>query len=336
MSTKKKRFLFQNKNSMKGIFTILIICVVISLAMAQTSPLAPDFTITTSDGMQRSLYADYLDKGKAVVLKLFFTTCPICIDMAPLMEPFYYEWGSGNGPVEFISLSTRANDSNDDVHRYKAMLGHSFPGAGNDGGGLAAIQPYINNTYGFFSGTPTFVVIAPNKTVTYNPKGSNFEATIDSIDQALRRTGIAKPAVAFNLSGTIATPDSGMVGGVKVKVRDLESDTVFTDSTGYFNFSSAIVARDNYRLQLEKNDNHDNGITTFDIVKVQRHVLGIEPLTSPYELLAADVDRSGAVTVADILQLRRIILHVDIKFAKAILGFLSMAIILLIIRKVLF
>lgn len=303
---------------MKVIFTVLIIVSLSSFMWAQTPPpLAPDFTITTSDGAQRNLYTDYLDKDKSVVLKLFFTTCPICIEMAPLMEPFYYEWGSGTGPMELISLSTQANDSNDDVSRYKAMLGHSFPGAGNDGGSLTAIQPYTNNTYGFFAGTPTFVVIAPDKVVTYNPKGSNFAATIDSIDQALRRTGITKPAVDFQLTGTITTPDSGMVKGIKVKVRDLAPDTIFTDSSGRFDFITAMVARDNYRLQFEKNDDHNNGVTTFDVVKVQQHVLGIAPLTSPYELLAADVDRSGVITVADILQLRRIVLHVDVKFAKS-------------------
>lgn len=303
---------------MKSIFTLLAIVGMLTVAIAQTTPpLAPDFTVTTSDGVQRSLYADYLDQGKAVVLQLFFTTCPICLEMAPLMEPFYYEWGSGSGPVEFISLSIRANDSNDDVKRYKAMVGHTFPGVGNDGGSLAATQPYTNGTYGFFAGSPTFVVIAPDRTVQYNPKGSGFVATIDSIELALQNTGIVKPAVDFNLSGVVLTSDSMGIENVQIKVRNEGPDSVFSDTLGKFTFTFPLVARNNYRLQFERNDDPANGVTTFDVVKVQRHVLGIEPFTSLYQLLAADVDRSGAVTVADVIQMRRVVLRVDAKFSKS-------------------
>lgn len=303
---------------MKSIFTFLTTWFIFLFATAQTTPPpAPDFTITTTDGVQRQLYADYLNQGKTVVLQLFFTTCPICMEMAPLMEPFYYEWGSGAGPVEFISLSIRANDSNDDVKRYKAIVGHSFPGAGNDGGSLTAIQPYTNNTYGFFAGSPTFVVIAPNKTVTYNPKGDTFLATIDSIDQAIRRTGVAKPAVAFDLKGSLLSPDSAGISNIQVKVRTIGPDSVFTDTTGKFAFSALLVARDNYRLQMEQNDDYSNGVTTFDVVKVQRHVLGIELFTSMYQLLAADVDRSSAITALDIIQMRKVVLRVEVKFPKS-------------------
>lgn len=301
---------------MKRIITILIICFFAASIFAQSNAPAPDFTITTSDGVQRKLYEDYLDKGKAVVLYIFFITCPICQEMAPLLEPFYYEWAKGQASVEFISLSTQANDSNSDVKWYKGVVGHSFPGAGNDGGSLTAIKPYTNGTYGFFAGTPTFVVIGPDRQVIYNPKGESFIATIDSIDQALRRTGVEKPAVPFHLTGKIMLPDSSGVSGIKVQIKNVEHDSAATDSTGQFNFTASLVARNNAFFRFEDNTDYTRGISTYDVVKIQRHVLGIETFTSPYELLAADVDRSGAITIADIIQLRRIILHVDVKFPK--------------------
>ncbi|MFN7119633.1 MAG: hypothetical protein ACK4TA_22745 [Saprospiraceae bacterium] len=304
---------------MKHIFTFLIVCIVLNAILAQSTPPppAPDFTITTSDGVQRRLYADYLDQGKAVVLKLFFTTCPVCLEMDPLLEPFYYEWGSGTGPVEFISLSIRANDSNDDVRRYKNMIGQLYPGAGSDGGSLTASQPYTNGTYGFFSGSPTFVVIAPDRTVKYNPRGENYTATIDSIEQALISLGVIKPAVDFHLKGSIISADSSGIPQVRIRVRNIGPDSILTDSAGNFSFTMPLVADNTYRLQLERDDDPANGVTTFDVVKVQRHVLGIEPFTSPYQLLAADVDRSGAVTVADVIQMRRVVLRIDPKFSKS-------------------
>ncbi|MBK8704908.1 MAG: redoxin domain-containing protein [Saprospiraceae bacterium] len=44
---------------------------------------APNFTLTDSDGQSHNLYTDYLDQGKTVVIKFFFTTCPPCNAMAP-------------------------------------------------------------------------------------------------------------------------------------------------------------------------------------------------------------------------------------------------------------
>lgn len=298
---------------MKFASTLIVCCFALQMAVAQadTLPKAPDFTVTTTDGVVRRLYADYLDKGKAVVINIFFTTCPICLSTALFMEPFYQEWGGGDGPVEFIALSTQANDSNDDVRRYKAMLGHTYPGAGNDGGSLNAIKPYTNGTYGLFVGTPTFVVIAPDGKVTYNPRGDNFEATIDSIDQVLRRTGIEKPAIDFNHTGIISLGDNAIVKDAGVRIRGIDMDNALSDSMGTFNFTTPLVARNSYRLQFSKESTITNGITTFDIVKVQRHVLGIEPFTSPYQLIAADIDRSGAVTISDILQLRKLVLNLE-------------------------
>src|SRR5690349_5737231 len=66
---------------------------------------APDFTITDSHGAQHHLYADYLNQGKSVMIKIFFTTCPPCNSIAPLMEPLYQEWGAGDYDVEFFELS---------------------------------------------------------------------------------------------------------------------------------------------------------------------------------------------------------------------------------------
>ncbi|MBK6823203.1 MAG: hypothetical protein IPG87_09510 [Saprospiraceae bacterium] len=51
-----------------------------------------------------------------------------------------------------------------------------------------------------------------------------------------------------------------------------------------------------------------NGISTADIVKIQKHILGTEPITSPYKMVAADVNKSKTVTARDIADLRKLIL----------------------------
>jgi hypothetical protein len=66
-----------------------------------------------------------------------------------------------------------------------------------------------------------------------------------------------------------------------------------------------------YTLCLESN-NYDflNGVSTADIVKIQRHILGIESIQSPYNLLSADVNASRSLTAADISEIRKLILGI--------------------------
>jgi hypothetical protein len=59
-----------------------------------------------------------------------------------------------------------------------------------------------------------------------------------------------------------------------------------------------------------KNDNPLNGVSTYDLVLIGRHILGTEPINSPYRLLAADANLSGTVTTADIQQIQKLILGI--------------------------
>ncbi len=57
-----------------------------------------------------------------------------------------------------------------------------------------------------------------------------------------------------------------------------------------------------------------NGLTTFDLVLISRHILNIQPLGSPYKLIAADVNRSSTIATLDLIQLRKLILNIDTDF----------------------
>jgi hypothetical protein len=57
-----------------------------------------------------------------------------------------------------------------------------------------------------------------------------------------------------------------------------------------------------------------NGVSTMDIVLITRHILGMNPLISPYKLIAADINNSKSVTTMDLVQLRKLILGLDAKF----------------------
>ena len=53
-----------------------------------------------------------------------------------------------------------------------------------------------------------------------------------------------------------------------------------------------------------------NGVTTFDLVLISKHILGIEVFNNPYKLIAADVNNTGTITGLDLVIIRSLILHI--------------------------
>ncbi|MFK7771769.1 MAG: T9SS type A sorting domain-containing protein [Saprospiraceae bacterium] len=74
----------------------------------------------------------------------------------------------------------------------------------------------------------------------------------------------------------------------------LEGDTIFAEHEG-----------DDYPL---------NGVTTFDLVLISKHILGIDLFYSPYQSIAADVNFSGTITALDLAIIRSVILYVSDEF----------------------
>ena len=53
---------------------------------------------------------------------------------------------------------------------------------------------------------------------------------------------------------------------------------------------------------------------TIDLVVVSRHILNIQLLDSPYKMIAADVNKSGNINTMDLVETRKLILHIDDEF----------------------
>jgi Cohesin domain len=65
-----------------------------------------------------------------------------------------------------------------------------------------------------------------------------------------------------------------------------------------------------YLVTPTKTDNPINGVTTYDLVLISKHVLGIAPLATPYKMIAADANKGGSVTNFDVVELRKLILGI--------------------------
>ncbi len=189
--------------------TFFIMALSASLAFAQT---APDFTITDTDGVEHSLYADYLDQGKTVVIDLFFADCPPCHGLAPTLETIYQDWGAGQYDVQFIGLTGDPVGVDNDikVRIFEAQTGITYPSASNQGGGPEAALPYTTNTnnqFGTFEGYPTIVVIAPDRTVQFEVVLGNVPNAAALINQAIDNTGATHPSEITDVEDAVPVFD---------------------------------------------------------------------------------------------------------------------------------
>jgi large repetitive protein len=89
---------------------------------------------------------------------------------------------------------------------------------------------------------------------------------------------------------------------------------VVNDFNGAFTFPNPLLLTSNTIFSPSKNDNPLNGVSTYDLLLMSKHILGITPLSSPYKLIAADINKSGSITTFDIVALRKIILGIHTEF----------------------
>lgn len=112
------------------------------------------------------------------------------------------------------------------------------------------------------------------------------------------------------IAGTIKTEKGDDVEKVIIKETNNPAMTSLTSATGKFELSNLAFGK-NYKLQPGKNDDLLNGLSTMDLILIQKFILGIIQLKSPYQQIAADIDRSGSVTTFDLIKLRKLILGKD-------------------------
>ncbi len=123
----------------------------------------------------------------------------------------------------------------------------------------------------------------------------------------------ATEPLVSNVSGRIVSEDNKAIEEVGVEFVGVESDFTETNTDGSYAFGNVRNGK-NYNIIPAKDDNHINGVSTFDLVLIQRHILDIEPITSPYKLFAADVNNSRTITASDLTELRKLVLGVINEF----------------------
>ena len=121
--------------------------------------------------------------------------------------------------------------------------------------------------------------------------------------------GSVRPVV----SGNVKTENNQAVKDVAVELEGSNGSPVMSDKDGKYKFPD-MPTGGKYDVIPTKNTGILDGVSTMDLIFIQRHILGIESLKSPYQLLAADVNRDYRITAADLTMLRKVILGVQDHF----------------------
>lgn len=108
--------------------------------------------------------------------------------------------------------------------------------------------------------------------------------------------------------GTATMPDGLGLEGVEISSHTGEILSI-TQTEGEFN----ILMPNSDTTVLEAfypSSDWTNGVSTFDLVLIKKHILGIEPFDDPYQFWAADVNGSESVSTLDIVFIQKLILGI--------------------------
>jgi len=132
--------------------------------------------------------------------------------------------------------------------------------------------------------------------------------------------GICAPGDNASVAGFLKTEmDNGLEDG-NVELEGIHpalppvSLFDLSDQNGVYGFPNAVPFGADYTGIPTKDNDPLNGVSTFDLVLINKHILGLEPLNSPYKMIAADANNSRSITTFDIVELRKLILGIYTEF----------------------
>ncbi len=119
-------------------------------------------------------------------------------------------------------------------------------------------------------------------------------------------------AAQATVSGKLYRQDGKALPGVVVAITGTVNSFAITDTLGQYSFS--LPTGGAYTIAPQCNTEPLSGVSTFDLVLIQEYIHGNLHFTTPYPVIAADIDNNGVVTAADSLEGRNLILGATTHF----------------------
>jgi len=164
--------------------------------------------------------------------------------------------------------------------------------------------------YEYSSFLPTTAGVIPVDVYVWDEKGNVDFCTVTL-------TVIDNNGTGLRIAGSTATELGNGVANADVNVEAALPEyprNQMTTTAGEFAFADNPTNVD-YEITVNKNDNHTNGVSTLDLVLIQRHIIALADLDSPYKVIAADINRDDKVSSIDVVELRKVVLGVQDEFS---------------------
>lgn len=115
---------------------------------------------------------------------------------------------------------------------------------------------------------------------------------------------------SFSLAGQLLNLQGLPISDMSLELME-DGDMIdeeLTSASGEFEFQYVLNNGD-YMVKPVGSDEYTLGLSTFDLLKLAKHINGINTLSTTGELFAADANQDGEVDVQDLLVLRKLLLN---------------------------
>ena len=241
-------------------------------------------TFTVSDGCGNSTYCE-----NDFIVKDAKKPTPVCIlGLSTVVMP-------SSGEVTIWATDFESGSSYDNCTAYENLEFSFSSDVENDSLIISCVDINVNG------------IVPVDIWATDEEGNQDFCSTIIFVQDPSGACGLPS---ALSIFGNVETENQENIEEVAMQLGGTGLPPVITETDGNYIFAP-LEPGGNYSVTPEKDMNYLNGVTTYDLVLISKHILGLELLDSPYKIIAADANNSETITTLDIVKLRALILHID-------------------------
>lgn len=139
-------------------------------------------------------------------------------------------------------------------------------------------------------------------------EGNRFLAFFDTLNVC------GKAAIRTNsaIQGRVTMMNGKSIPNVILSAIGEDQKQNTTDQDG--NYLIDRITPGMYKLFPYKNDDPSLGVSTADLISIQKHILGQSKIEGTDKMVAADVNNDGDISIIDLLELRKLILGIYDQF----------------------